>query len=130
MGIGISISISITTIISSISISTSISKSMIVTTIMTMRMMMLPRHLRSLKDLSMESPDTPSASSSTRESATIRKSKQFQPSWRTETVDKQLDSDSKVSRSVVDLEGAPPAGGGLVAAPAQALEKSVKNCRI
>ena len=38
-------------------------------------------HLSRRKDLSIESPETPSASSSTRESATIRKSKQFQPSW-------------------------------------------------
>ena len=36
--------------------------------------------LSSLKDLSIESPLTPSARSSTRDNATITKSKQFQPS--------------------------------------------------
>ena len=36
--------------------------------------------LNNLKDLSIESPLTPSARSSTRDKATITKSKQFQPS--------------------------------------------------
>ena len=36
--------------------------------------------LRRRNDLSMERPETPSANSSTKDKATIRKSKQFQPS--------------------------------------------------
>ena len=36
--------------------------------------------LRRRNDLSMERPETPSANNSTNDSATIRKSKQFQPS--------------------------------------------------